>query len=340
MTKEGDWANLRSGGPARVAVYARVSTVEQSKGYSLQEQVDELRRYCDRRGGRCVRLLRESESGGTLERPKLERLLAAAERGEFDVILIWRVDRISRSNLDLQALWGFFKSIDLALVSATEPFDATTAAGKTFFDLLSLMSEMERNTLKERAALGARGRAKDGKWHGGPPPHGYGYDSSTGRLRVNPEEAVLVRRIASLSLEHRKLEAVARILRAEGVRTRLGHPWSKATLSRLLRNPIYVGVLRVRDIVTQDESLRVLDDAVFAQLQALRQELQRHRIARFHRPPGTAERPRWCFRCGEPLFGIGSYCSSCGEAQWVHPDEGRLVEDGNAVAQKEGDVSW
>lgn len=335
MVEERDWSNYRGGGPARVALYARVSTIEQERGYSLQEQVREIRRYCDRRGGRCVRLLRESESGGTMERPKLERLLAAAERGEFDAVLVWRVDRISRSNFDLQALWTFFKSIEVALVSATEPFDATTTAGKAFFDMLALMAEMERNTIKERASLGARGRAKDGKWHGGPPPHGYAYDPSTGRLRVDEKEAALVRHIATLALEHRKLEAVARILRNEGVPTRRGLPWSKATLSRLIRNSVYLGVLRVRDIVIQDASLRILDDETFARLQALRQELQRHRIANFHRPPGMVERARWCCRCGEPLYGAMAYCSNCGAAQWVPAGDGPLAEDEPETTQIE-----
>ncbi len=336
----GDWADYRGHGPARVGLYSRVSTQEQARGYSLKEQEDELRRCTDRRGGQCVRILRESESGGTLDRPKLERLLAAAEQREFDVVLVWRVDRISRSNLDLQSLWTFFRSIDVALVSATEPFDATTTTGKAFFDMLALMSELERNTIKERAALGARGRAKAGKWHGGPPPHGYVYDPTTGRLRVDEKEAALVRRIAALALEQRKLEAVGRILRDEGVRTRRGLPWSKPTLSRLIRNPLYVGALRVRDIVIQDPSARILDDETFVRLQALRQELQRHRIARFHRPPGASARPRWCARCGEQLTGAMAYCSNCGAVQWMPTAEESRVEDGTEPTHVREDSSW
>ncbi|HEV8595440.1 MAG TPA: recombinase family protein [Thermoplasmata archaeon] len=305
-----------------MAVYARVSTVEQARGYSLPEQVEELRRHCDRRGGRIVRLLCESESGGTLERPKVERLLAAAERGAYDILLVWRVDRISRSNLDLQALWSFFKSLDVAIASATEPFDATTTAGKTFFDFLALMAETERNTIRERAAMGARGRAKEGKWHGGPTPHGYAYDSASGRLCVDPIESALVQRIAALVMQHRTLESVVRVLKAEGTKTRTGRTWSKPVLSRMIRNPLYVGVLRVKDVVVQDVSLRILDDETFAALQRLRQDFARHRIAAHHRPAGSRVPDReWCVRCGCELAGVRAYCSNCGAAQWTPADE-------------------
>jgi site-specific DNA recombinase len=316
-------------------MYARVSTVEQARGYSLTEQVEELRRYADRRGGRIVRLVCESESGGTLERPKLERLLVAAERGAYDVLLVWRVDRISRSNLDLQSLWAFFKSMGIAVASATEPFDATTTAGKTFFDFLALMAETERNTIRERAAMGARGRAKEGKWHGGPTPHGYAYDPASGRLLVNPEQARLIRRLAGMAMEHGTLEAVVRILRAEGTRTRNGLLWSKPVLSRMIRNPLYVGVLRVKDVVVQDESLRILDDATFAALQRLRQEFARHRIAAHHRPVGSGVPDReWCVRCGYELTGVRAYCSNCGAAQWTPADEDPEVASARPAAEQ------
>ena len=325
--KEGDWADFHGQGPARVAMYARVSTVEQARGYSLTEQARELRRYCDRRGGRTVRLLSEAESGGTMERPKLERLLRLAEADAFDIVLVWRLDRLGRSNVDLQNMWAFFKALGIDVVSATEPFDSTGVQGKLLFDMSAMIAEWERGTIRERASLGARGRAKEGRWHGGPPPHGYAYDRATGRLRVDEKEATLVRHIASLALEHRKLEAVVRILQREGVRTRRGLPWSKPTLSRLLRNQIYVGILRVRDIVTQDASLRILEDDVFARLQALRLELQAHRIARFHRPPGVILGPGGCVRCGEPLYGSGAFCSNCGAPQWLRTETEPSVED-------------
>ncbi len=330
----GDWSTYGGRGSARVAIYARVSTAEQAKGYSLAEQVEELRHLCERRGGRVARQLRESESGGTLERPKLERLLEAAERGAYDILLVWKVDRISRTNLDLQSLWSFFKAVGVAVVSATEPFDATTAAGKMFFDFLALMAESERNTIRERAAMGLRGRAKAGKWHGGPTPCGYAYDAGSGKLVVDPREADLVRRIASCALAARNLGSVARTLRVEGTETRRGRPWSKASVSRLLRNPLYVGVLRAGDVVTQDESLRILDDATFAALQELRQEFGRHPIARHHRPEGSRVPEReWCRRCGFELLGARAYCSNCGAAQWLVPDEN--AEPGPALAAAE-----
>ena len=340
--KVGPWSDYKgTGQPARITLYARVSTLEQAAGHSLDEQVSRLRVLCTERGGRCVRLFREVESGGSIERPKLERMLRLAEEAAFDIVLVWNVDRLGRSNVDLQNIWAFLKTIGVDVVSATEAFDSTTVQGKALFDMLALFSEWERGTIKERAALGALGRAKQGKWHGGPAPHGYRYEPSTDRLHIIKEVADLVRHMAELALEKRDLSAVVRTLRQEGRLTRNGKPWSKPTVSRLLSNPVYVGLLRYRDIVTKDESLRILDDRTFAQLQTLRAEWRRHRIAHYHRPRGSiVSVQEWCFRCGIILTGARAYCSNCGAAQWlphVPEDDAEPVAAGAASEHPEVD---
>jgi len=305
-------------------LYARVSTVEQAAGYSLEEQLARLRTVCDERGGRSVRVFQEVESGRSVEgRPKLERLLRFAEAGAYDILLVWKIDRLGRSNLDLQGMWAFFRALGIDVVSATEPFDSTTVQGKLLFDMNAMLAEWERGTIKERASMGLLGRAKEGKWHGGPTPHGYAYDRATGRLAVDPQEATLVRHIADAALEVRELSAAVRALRREGRVTRLGKAWSKPTVSRLLGNPVYVGLLRYHDAVVRDESLRILDDETWARLQALRTEWRRHRIAQHHRPRGSGLRVRdeWCVRCGYALGGARAYCSNCGAAQWLVADE-------------------
>jgi len=336
------WSNFKgTGTAARVAIYTRVSSHEQSLGYSLEEQVSRLRKLCSERGGRCVRMFREVESGGSMDRPKLRLLLRLAEMGAFDLILVWRVDRLGRSNVDLQNIWAYLKALGIDLVSASEAFDSTTVQGKAMFDMLALFSEWERGTIRERAAMGAFARAKDGKWHGGPTPHGYAYEPATERLYVAKEEAELVHYVARLALEKRDLSAVVRTLRNEGRLTKNKKPWSKPTVSRLLGNPIYVGFLRYRDLVTRDESLRILDDGMFAQLQELRMEWRRHRIAQYHRPRGSrVSVEEWCFKCGCALTGARAYCSNCGAAQWlshVSEDDSESVTAGAASEHSEND---
>jgi len=196
-------------------------------------------------------------------------------------------------------------------------------------------------TIRERAAMGALARAKDGKWHGGPTPHGYAYEPSTDHLHAVQEEADSVRYMARLALEKRALSVVVRILCKEGRLTKNGKHWSKPTVSRLLGNPIYVGLLRYRDIVTRDESLRILDDQVFAQLQQLRMEWRRHRIAQHHRPRGSSVSVNEsCFRCGYALTGARAYCSNCGAAQWlpqVPEEDTESVTAGAASEHSEDD---
>ena len=140
------------------------------------------------------------------------------------------------------------------------------------------------------------GRAKEGKWHDGPPPNGYAYDRQTGRLQVDTGEARLVRYVAGLALEVRDLGGVARILRKEAKTTRCGKVWSEPVRSRTLRNPVYVGDMRA--------------------------EWAHHRIARHHRLRGSGVPEwEWCRRCGCELSGPRAYCSNCGTPKWLLADE-------------------
>ncbi len=186
--------------------------------------------------------------------------------------------------------------------------------------------------------MGARGRAKEGKWHGGPPPHGYSYDASTGRLRVETTERDDILHIVRVALAERDLGAVVRTVKAEGKRTRRGKAWSKPVVSRLIRNPLYTGLLRVKDVVVHDESLRILDNETFARVQSLRTEWARHRISAHHRPSGSSvPELEWCRRCGYELSGIRAYCSNCGSAQWLADENPEPVPARAAPEHAEGD---
>ncbi|MFQ5910977.1 MAG: recombinase family protein, partial [Thermoplasmata archaeon] len=297
-----------------------VSTEEQARrGHSLAHQIGFLKDYCRSHGWRYVRIYQENGvSGSTLDRPKFDLMLFHAERRPFDAVIVYRLDRISCSNLDLQNLVAYLSTLGLELVSATEPFNSSTINGKLLFDLLAGIAEWERGLIRERTKIGARGRARRGLWHGGSPPFVYKYDPETGRLSVHGEEAEVVRTIFAKFLELGGIQPLVRLLQREGVQTRKGNEWSKATVSRMLSSPLYVGNLVVKDIETKQPKLRTVTDETFARVQALKEEVGRCHIAKFGRPRGVVQDiAEYCRRCGKELAGARAYCANCGTPQWL-----------------------
>ncbi|MFQ5910119.1 MAG: recombinase family protein [Thermoplasmata archaeon] len=304
----------------RVALYVWVSTEEQAKnGHSLEQQIGFLKDYCRGRGWKYTRIYQENGvNGSTLDRPKFDLMMFHAERRLFDAIIVYRLDRISRSNLDLQNLVEYLRVLGIELVSATEPFNSTSINGKLLFDLLAGIAEWERGLIRERTRMGARGRARKGLWHGDPPPFGYRYNSVTGRLSIDEKESKDVQTIFTKFLELGEIEPVVRFLKRTGIRTRNGNGWSKATVSRMLSSPLYVGKLVVKDIVTDQPGLRIISEEAFRRVQALKKQVARCHIAQFGRRKGVVHQViEYCGRCGEELGGTRAYCSNCGEPQWV-----------------------
>ena len=137
----------------RCAIYARVSTSDQSTSMQLRDlqrlaegrSFEVVKEYCD-----------EGVSGSRNSRPALDRMLADAKAGKFEVILIWRLDRLGRSLGNLIKLLEDFKSWNVALISFSESLDFTTSMGKLFYQLLGAFSEFERETIRERTRSGLR----------------------------------------------------------------------------------------------------------------------------------------------------------------------------------------
>ena len=137
----------------RAAIYTRVSTADQS----VDMQTRDLRKLADGRGFEVVKeYTDEGQSGAKSSRPALDKMLADAKAGKFDVILIWRLDRLGRSLGNLIRLLEDFKSWNVALISFSESLDFTTSMGKLFYQLLGAFSEFERETIRERTRSGLR----------------------------------------------------------------------------------------------------------------------------------------------------------------------------------------
>ena len=248
--------------PVRCAIYCRVSTVDQAQGEftSIDNQREMAEAYIKSQAGKNWICIDEhfddpGFSAGTVERPALRRLLAAIESGSVDVVVAYRLDRLSRSLSDFMKLMDRFKAAGVAFVSVTESFSTDNAVGRLTMGLLATFAEFERATISQRTADKMGAARRRGRWTGGFPVLGYDVHPDGGKLLVNEEEAEMVRAIFALYLDLRSLQATAAQLNRRAWRTKSwatkegtfheGVPFNKAHLSRLLGNPLYVGKVRL-----------------------------------------------------------------------------------------------
>ncbi|MCK9905999.1 recombinase family protein, partial [Frankia sp. Cpl3] len=155
------------------------------------------------------------------------------------MVLVYRLDRLTRSVLDLYQLLEEFDRYDVKFRSCTEVYDTTTAIGRLFLTLVAALAQWERENLAERVKMGMGQMAREQKRPGGPPP--FGYDLSEGQLRINPREAEIVKLIFTLYLSGTGMQRIASKLNEHGHRGKLGAAWNATTLSHLLQNHVYYG---------------------------------------------------------------------------------------------------
>ena len=209
----------------RCAVYTRKSTT-----MGLEQEFNSL----DAQREACVQYIRSQAalgwqvvpeeysdggySGANVQRPAFQRLMQDVEDRKVDIIVVHRVDRLSRSLLDFAKLMDRFNRANVAFVSVTQNFSTADAMGRLTLNVLMSFAEFEREMIGERTRDKMAAARRKGKWTGGPPP--LGYDVVDRKLVVNEIEAALVRRIFTLYLELRSAVAVARALNAESQTTK------------------------------------------------------------------------------------------------------------------------
>ena len=146
-----------------IALYARVSTQEQAReGYSIEEQADRLKKYCEAIGQQDYSLyIDPGFSGASMERPELRRLIADVERGIISKVIVYKLDRLSRSQKDtLYIIEDVLLANGADFESITERFDTGTPFGRAMIGILSVFAQLEREQITERMKMGKEGRAK------------------------------------------------------------------------------------------------------------------------------------------------------------------------------------
>jgi DNA invertase Pin-like site-specific DNA recombinase len=178
-------------------------------------------------------------SGGTLERPALRRLLADIERGLIDVVVVYKIDRLSRALMDFAKLVEVFDANNVTFVSVTQSFNTTTSMGRLTLNILLSFAQFEREVIGERIRDKVAASRARGIWMGGFVP--LGYDAKDRKLLVNDAEAALVRRIFEGFVETESGTKLVQKLRAEGATTKRGRAFTKSDVYRVLSNRTYLG---------------------------------------------------------------------------------------------------
>ena len=178
-------------------------------------------------------------SGGTLARPALRRLLADIERGLIDVVVVYKIDRLSRALMDFAKLVEVFDANNVTFVSVTQSFSTTTSMGRLTLNVLLSFAQYERELIGERIRDKVAASRARGIWMGGFVP--LGYDAKDRKLLVNEAEAALVRRIFEGFVETESGTKLVQALRAEGATTKRGRAFTKSDVYRVLSNRTYLG---------------------------------------------------------------------------------------------------
>ena len=217
-------------------------------------------------------------SGGNLERPALERLLSDVKDGKVNCIVVYKIDRLSRSLMDFAKIVEVLDQHGASFVSVTQQFNTKDSMGRLTLNILLSFAQFDREIISERIRDKVAASRKKGKWTGGMPTLGYDINHDTRRLVVNIEEADQVRQIFNLYLELKSLRRVVVELNERGWTTKTwitkrgdlhqGLPLTNQRLSYLLRNVIYVGKVRYQDQIYEGEHEAIIDEDTWNEVQA------------------------------------------------------------------------
>ena len=302
--------------PRRCAIYTRKST---SAGLerdfnSLDAQRESCELYIAGQGHQGWQLMpaRYDDGGFTganTERPAFRRLLDDVEAGNIDVVVVYKVDRLSRSLLDFAKVMDRFNRAGTAFVSVTQNFSTADAMGRLTLNMLMSFAEFEREMIAERTRDKMTAARRKGKWTGGAVP--LGYDVVDRRLVINELEAVEVREVYSLYEQHRSALAVARLLCKQGRTTKsyklkdgnmkAGRSWNKDAVLRVLRKAVYAGYVASKGELYEGEHEGIIDRDRYHRVQAMLDARGGSRRGRTRNPTYLLRGILRCAQCGSAM---------------------------------------
>lgn len=292
--------------------YVRVSTENQLENYSIEEQTQRLKAFCKAKDIAIQNIYTDGGySGGSIHRPALQQMLKDIETAAIDVVIVYKLDRLSRSQKDtLMLIEDKFLAWHTDFISVCENFDTSSPFGRAMIGILSVFAQLEKEQITERFTMGRIGRAKNGYYHGGAfAPTGYDYIE--GRLVVNEYEALQVRELYERFAAGYPLHNCRRYM-SERYTTKYGS-WTNETLVRnVLKNSVYIGKIKFKGEVYDGNHDPIITEELFYQVQRIFQSKEEN-----GRRSGTAP-----FRASHLLTSF-LYCGKCGAR--MHGEHGNYA---------------
>lgn len=285
----------------RGACYIRVSTENQLENYSIDEQIDRLNSYCKARDILVVKYYTDGGySGGNTNRPALQQMLRDIEGKNIDTVVVYKLDRLSRSQKDtLMLIEDNFLAYNVDFISVNENFDTSTPFGRAMIGILSVFAQLEKDQITERFTMGRIGRAKNGYFHGGAyAPTGYDYVD--GELIVNKYESMQVKILYERFANGYSLYDCWQYMQKHFT-TKYGSWRSEALVRNVLKNEVYIGKIKFKGNTYQGNHKPIISEELYSTVQEIFNSSSRH-MDSFKRSPFKAS----------TLLASLVYCGNCG----------------------------
>lgn len=248
----------------KVFIYVRVSTQEQARdGYSIDEQIERLKLYCKAMNFIIVKIYTDAgHTGSNMNRPALQDMIADIKAGKADSIVVYKLDRLSRSQKDtLFLIEDVFLKNNTDFISMSENFDTSTSFGRAMIGILAVFAQLEREQIKERMTMGKEARVKSGKWIGsGIAP--IGYDYIDGELVINDYEAMQIRELFKLYIKGFNFCQIERQLSEKGYKHKHGK-WNRTRVRDVMVNKIYQGYVKFNGEYHKGNHAAIVDEKTF-----------------------------------------------------------------------------
>ncbi|MGJ9384299.1 recombinase family protein [Salipaludibacillus sp. CF4.18] len=251
-----------------VGIYVRVSTEEQvAEGYSISAQREKMKAYCKVQDWNEYKFyVDEGISAKDTNRPQLKQMLQHIEEGHIDTVLVYRLDRLTRSVVDLYKLLDVFEKYDCTFKSATEVYDTGSAIGRLFITLVAAMAQWERENLGERVRMGQTEKARQGQFSAAAP---FGFRKVDSKLVIHDEEKEIMLDIINRAKKGSTARQLSTYMNNSGHSPIRGYQWHIGTILSLLRNPALYGATKWRDQIIEDTHEGIISKEEFMHLRSI-----------------------------------------------------------------------
>jgi len=293
----------------KTAIYIRVSTEDQAtEGFSINAQKEKLTKYLEANEWELYNIyIDDGISGKNLkDRPQIKKMIEEIKKKNINNVLVYKLDRLTRSLSDLMDLLNVFDEYGCSLNSQTEKLDTSNAVGRMFLKIIGTFAEFERENLSERVSFGYEQKTREGGYTNVNGVYGYNYIKGVGTLEINPLESEIVRDIYSMFLNGKAMITIAKEFNQKKVPTKRGGSWSQSTIKSILSNPLYIGKIRYgvnkklknRAFAVDGTHEPIIDEDTFNRVQDQMSKRKKFNIKKLPSTNAYFSNSLICERCG------------------------------------------